>query len=788
MADWTPRDFVTRGLYCDLDAVRVRLSDLRIASGARSATLFAYDGDKIFRSLVMIVHADRELAGQIESALVAVGRPLLTPDRSVLEGAAADDCPADPSLLAPDASPLREFLMPLGWQHPYCVIEPATRLSVTVGSAPALACGVVLGFDAPPASVRGFENLLEDLHLRVNATAEADVYRQYRRTDSIDADLSSDNVPQPLAPSTKGFGSDAVPSTSPYHYFSQGILDAAVRLTRSSVGNIYLSTSRHRHLVLAAHHNNAKLVPSIKRDSKESVVAWVYRRNLPLLINDIPDFERRHPDSRFINVHDDRRIPYAELAVPIRLRHPNSARTAVLGVINVERSFDIDEGPYTTNDLAVVQQLAERFCLLRSEALLNLAGSSLGELTRRTQGHGPYEWRADRARYKTLSSGPRFFLDIPIDFRRTRPTLSHSLEQVWTLTRSSSVTIRLLSSDGTRLVRFCAVPSERMHDIAPTIELDDVGSVNAWVGRAGKACHLRDLADGPTSQTDLEAHEGLKAAMIVRGFHPRSELCFPLFVDGRLVGTMNLESTIPHAYAETFQVAEAIAELVALQLASARRRIRDQVFSLSAATTANTHEIMKAAGGLLARAKHQVSLSSGDVQQSAKLIMASVSAMRNPTSDRRRTLAQIIHGAIVRNKLDEYADIDGSLPNAEELSPWATLSLQVAFGELLQNAAFGAFGLSNWRLAISCSERSLGGREYWRISLGHSVLEPFEPSWLDSLYRRPLVKRGEERVHIGAYVVGALVRSMGGDVYAVQSHGHFQTVVEIPREPVLAAE
>jgi GAF domain-containing protein len=781
---WTPSDYISRGIYCDGATLRGSLEEFRTAARARSALLLVFSRETLFQSLLVVAHEDVACQTRTEESLLAQRFNLSAVEQDVLEQVALGAQPEATADWLGRRSPFVEVSDALGWPRLTCDVEPSTQTPRAPAETPDVSCCVILGFGDAGSLSQVPRTHIERLHMQVNATAAADLYREYYRMASIDTHVGPPGErtigPEALSVAAKMGEAGGVPPTSPYHYFSQDILDAALRLTRSTVGNIYLSSSRSRHLVLAAAHKNETLREEIKRSDKESVVAWVYRRNRPLLINDIHDFLRTHPDIGFVNVHAEGRVAYAELAVPIRLKHPSSLRPAVLGVINVERVEGADEGPYTAQDLAVVQQLAERFCLLRSEALLALAGTSLVDLTRLSA--------LDRANVeppgppRPVRHSSRSFARLPSDLRATRHTLMTSLEQVFVLTRSSTATIRLLTPDGRESVRFCALPESRMGHGHPVIDVESANGVHAWVSRTGRECYLRDLLPDGDLDKEVARYPGLGRPLLVHG-GPRSEVCFPLFVNGRVVGSMNLESTVYDAYAETLPVAHAVAEQVALQLGRRRRSIDEEVFSLSASTTANTHEILQTATRLLDRSKEAPHISAAEVRRGAEELLASISAMKVTDDAEQLSLNAIVKGALHRNDLDGHAHIEDQLPSSPLFSSVETLMLKVAFGELLRNAATAALRVpGGFNLTIESSGRHLGGVDFHSLSVCHHIIEPLERRLLDRLYRRPIRKFHGDRQHIGAFLIGSLVRSMGGDVYVAPQADElmFSTVVEVP--------
>jgi DNA-binding FrmR family transcriptional regulator len=84
---------------------------------------------------------------------------------------------------------------------------------------------------------------------------------------------------------------------------------------------------------------------------------------------------------------------------------------------------------------------------------------------------------------------------------------------------------------------------------------------------------------------------------------------------------------------------------------------------------------------------------------------------------------------------------------------------------------------------IFIHRRILGGRLYGCITICNPLGTPLERELRRFLYREPVHKRVDNRIHHGAFLAGWLIRAMGGDVFlAGPSESSFNVTVEIPLE------
>jgi GAF domain-containing protein len=567
--NWTPADYLLRGRYCDTDTIQAELDTIRESVGAVAALIIAFRGAHgqavdpgpatPFRSLLLFSHSD-EATARSESKLLSLpvkpGRKVTFdpahPDRDELLTGLVKWAPAIASYLRREIALLER--------------RPEPGPSSNHGIVPAQFR--ILLFDPSKAANQASQDeRLDQLLYMINGSAPVVVHGNLAGERDVDAEMKRLER-MAVGPIQAIPGSGHSDDT---RVLSQMLLDAALRLTGSSAGNVYFATSDKR-LQLITETRNAQPLNHLSRDDPASVVAWVYRRERPMVLNDIRDFHR--------SVLAEGEDAYAELAVPIVESRLRTGGSKVIGVINVEKVKGRDEGHYTYRDLTVVRLIANRFGASASQDLITRLSRSLVGLALRQS------ISVERGDERGECS-QRVPTQVPIDAVPAKPTIDEMLAGIYEVTRSHSATVRLVTNDLRHLVRFSAFPAFRLDEGSQLIGRNHK-SVNAWVALTGKPCYLGSVRD-PRAR---EAYPNLEGTLDLRR-ETASEVCEPIFVAGRVVGCMNLESRYGYGYDDVRDAVRMVAGQIGLALEHARRSYEQEVFSMTIAATANLHEIFK---------------------------------------------------------------------------------------------------------------------------------------------------------------------------------------------------
>jgi GAF domain-containing protein len=797
---WKAKDFITNGVNCPIADIREQITTIRAAVNADWVLMLVYQKEpksltaelkglsrqpwsistkeRFFQSLAVLSFRNSALQTAADTATV---------DNRQLE-AQLPEPPEYPSLTFISIEMLTSVLA--GLPLPSSWIELVTRGSIAdvnvmwiqdpQPARPSPSSGLpvricLLGSNLNCNALRDkHQPLLDDLLSMINSSVPISVHRNLGRNKTAELVMSHYENQFQLERLINDSTSSAQYRTF-VEQFGNSVLQAALALTGSSIGNLYLSTSNQRQLELVSQINNDCAIRTLALDEKQSVVSFVFRTNKPLLINDLADFRKTHPNItyRWVGSPTDERHPYAELAVPIKKPDPGSSKPIVLGVLNVEKAYPDDEGYYSDHDLSILLMLALRFCLWREGLTAAMVNRSFARVT-------PPNHHEGQELPEVFHSAKHVY--IPHDFQVVRPHLSDTLQQAYDLTRSKTATLRLLSTDAGHLVRFCTSPDSGTEVRSAdhyAISVDNPDSVNARVARTGKAEYLKDLYDHSVQQRVLK----------VRG-KVRSEYCLPVFVHERLVGTLNFESEYPDAYSAEKYFLRAVLEQVQLALSFAQQFHEQTVLSVSARLTLNSHELLKCADDVGKLAEHastdvatELLRLKGRLRRYAEITPRTDSA--NSSTDRHpdhKTYGSVLRDIVAAKNIGHLVTwdlpIDGDFSDvlaAHQLQP-----ISLVMNEILDNSFLQATMVRGGQIRIDLAQLRRGGIDYRTITVIHNIAWPIAPELLRQVYRVPIKKT--DRLHIGAFLAGAIMRSIGGDVQIAMTPNkrHSITVVEIP--------
>lgn len=723
------------------------LEQLRSEMNARVALLVAHRGRLLFHSLLLLVHRNPKLGQKWQTTLLAGARwkrQKRTPLESYVAGELDD----------------AELVRALRQQPPFQSIAQVLRGDIQILGAPGSKDALPNTLPAP-ASVHVIlvapqghvaaqsATTLATLHVMVNGSAAVVVNGNLEAERAVDSEFDrAGALPMPTL-------SHVDSGAQSFKAFAETLLKSALKLTKSRLGNVYLAGRDGDYLELVAHEQNLAPRDTIRIDDPESVVSWVYRRKRPMIINDIPDFLRVHPEGGVIDVAGSHGTPQRELAVPI-VQHDLTGAETIIGVVNVERLQDDNEDVgYTYRDVSVLRAVAHRVALWRANAMVQQTSTALAMLMKRSTSAD--EWQPLESR--AGPDDPR----IPSDALAALPIVTETLESVYQLTRSFAATMRLLSPDRQWLIRFAAYPPERIGDRHSAIHVASRRSVVAWVARHGKACYLRNVKD----RRERKQYFGLEKWLDV-GIRTRSEVCIPIFVAGRLVGVLDLESRFRDGYADSVGVAGAVAEQLGLAVQQARRFYEQEVLSMSTATTANVHELGKLVDELRRIAKKQDEPLASDLRGVADGVVESSQSGAALHDAPLMSAEELVNRVLCDLELEPYFTIRNRPSVQSAYRGPDALALRSALSALLDNAYANA-DPEDPGCALSWQTAVIGGRQYTTLIIMNNTELPPDDAQLAYMFRRPLREEHSTRVRLGAFTAGALVRSFGGDVFAVHS-------------------
>lgn len=764
---WTAASFLLHGRYCERNVIADALARLRVETDSRLALLIPYRGDRVFHTLLLLSDVD--------------GRRGARRQETLLDGSTWRPPPGDPLEAYSDGRIGQDALLGMLRTHPPFeriagVLRGDTRvlsrssepLTSSVASPIPAAILVILVAPGKQPADADIEASLDELLVMVNGSAAAVVHGNLKAEQNVDAALDGRKV-RPSSDDTRIL---VDLSRSGLDLFAGELLQEALRLTNSRLGNVYMAARDGEHLKLIAQRRNAKPRKRISIQDQDSVVSWVYRRRRPMVINDLADFRRVHPRRDPLNVAGDYGTPERELAVPIVQHSFSEGSHRVIGVVNVEKLTGGDDADadqvYSYRDVSVLRSVAHRIALRRASRTVDQASATLASLMQKS--NSAREWREEE-----LGQG-NFDDRLPSDALAARQVILEALGGVYRLTQSYSATVRLLSPDRRWLVRFAAYPPERMDDPNVAIKVDDRRSVTAWVARHGSICDLQHVHD----KAERRGFEGLENWIDTeRG--TKSELGIPIIVGGRVVGVLNLESRFPKGYLGSLGIAVAVGEQVGLAIQYARRFHEQAVISMGSATTANVHELGKLVDRLVDLAEEHDDETAEQLRAIAQGVTECSESGTELSERSPAGLGELVDQVLDDLEMNSYFEVYGAPPLSPTYVGSDALALRCALTALIENA-YGNSPSEDRGCVIAWRPTTVGDKEYVTLLIANRIRLDPDPADLRDLFRKPL-RRGSRRVRLGAFTAGALVRSLGGDVFVEHSSPpYFITGIDLPAD------
>jgi hypothetical protein len=251
----------------------------------------------------------------------------------------------------------------------------------------------------------------------------------------------------------------------------------------------------------------------------------------------------------------------------------------------------------------------------------------------------------------------------------------------------------------------------------------------------------------------------------------RAELCVPVIVDQRLIGTLNFESAHPHAFSLVSNVGKGCAAMVAIAVAAIRRHHLRDILSVGTEVQQSVHDLTKVDD----RLRRLVSTSpemERDLKYAADQLAVVLAALRGDRPPQgvpdgsASDLLPIVKKAALRAGVPVFrsARVADLTPTCDLHIAWPERSARrffLALFEVFQNISAKANTDSLPDIGFDLSQ--IGGRRQIEITIVNHTAELSQIN-VQGLYRVPIP--GDDRVHIGAYMAGAIMRSLGGDIVA----------------------
>ncbi|WP_448624085.1 GAF domain-containing protein [Geodermatophilus sp. URMC 64] len=516
-----------------------------------------------------------------------------------------------------------------------------------------------------------------------------------------------------------------------------------------------------------------------------SLASIAFQRKRPQMLPHRPEIGQAPISTWLVNNADAR----VEIAVPVPAA-PGGMFTPYAGVLVLCR--DLHGQPYGNYELALLRNVALRIALLRTTLMMDRASSAIASTAQlfavtedandpEDEEQSFLQWAVDRPEASVAQEAY-----LPTDFADTLPKLVPMVEAAGSLMGAQSATLRFmtLTEDRSRpydemaLTKVVEWPSLSPTQSGPRQIKITEESITGWVVLHGKVCHVGNI----NVPADLARFHGLRGALRTPGLQTRSVLCIPIKVDQRVVGTLLFQSAHANAFAILENVGRASAAQVAILLSAIRRRQLREVLSIGSDVQSSAHELMGLADDLRKACYASEHAGSRALLQSSVDTLAEVIGALNaesaPPASQSDSLEALVRRAASRAGV--------SFPRLSSLGypvHWgerASRRFYLAMYEIFRNIDhYGTISPEGFPLVIA-TVRTLGGRRFIDVAITHEISESLGEK-ARNLYRVAIADN--ERLHFGAYTAGAIVRSLGGEVFAKEiSRDRLLTLVSIPEE------
>ena len=782
---WGPSDFILEGRFCPRPEVWSALDAARRDVGASAGLLLVSDELKILTSLSRAVpeddHRVRGFGALIERmASSSESSPSTSIQRhlSVTTGDDRDDEPRFPHRASAALSGLAAVARQGGDEATASWLELAPDRWLPLWPPDAVRSArfstAVLFLDPAREHTEEIQEVAcvrADGHAvglaeRISGTARANVRRDVLIMKRLDACLD-----------LRLF----VAGDIDFSAAAASLVELAVEISGSDLGCCYLINPAERRFDLVAPKH---LTPPAD--------GWMYEQELPQDAQvlaaascrehqtlGLPPGLQRLPELDYTGQRVvASRGSVSELATP--LPGPLASPSApAIGALSVTRLGD-SHHPYGAYEISVLRNVALRLALIsttttttkaaRMFVRLSLSGPALPAPA--SHGHDDQNGSAGKDHRLRPSA-------VPDDIRAALPAVEDALGTLGRVTASHSATFRVALPDasskaahGNALVRVAAHPPGLMSKTEHRVERADRGGINWQVALDGKFVNEPDVG----AAVDYVAH------------HPetRSQLCVPVYVEGRVIGIVNLESPALHAYDAWIDIAQATAAHIGLAVANARLALATLIQEQAKELLRRTHDLKRYRESLDDVAKRVDPDAALKIKAISGQLERDVDHLLEPLPDEGTvgeflSFPEIVTKALERTQMNKDFPlkrfVDDAVQWAMHPPEVATLLLK-ALTDVLNNAR--EHRKENTRLELRATQTRWGGEMQQVLCLRSTAASVPEESLAVNAYRCPYPSEDGEP-HVGAYLAGLHVRRVGGEITLVYSEDcDVRVLVSIP--------
>jgi GAF domain-containing protein len=372
-----------------------------------------------------------------------------------------------------------------------------------------------------------------------------------------------------------------------FRTMAQGVADLAVRVMRGERAAVYMRTPgripRPKLLAESVAHQST-------RDSMDKGVEDLVVRVL---------------ETHRAKQVDNQASTYLATPIPGGFASPQTSAIGVLWVCREGRNS------FSAYDLALARNMCLRLAVLNTTAIAGRIAQGITEL----RGTPMAEVAAQ------MPQRPEGESELPPDVELAIRRVPSALKTIARDTNSHSVTIRvaLPDSDGDSpqalaLRRVAAYPHDRLDDLYKVLRYRD-GGINWQVVLTDRVVYVPDTENSQPAESYLPARKDTK-----------SELALPIRSDGRLVGTLNLESSSPANYGPLIPQAIAFAGAMGRAFADAQAYYTQPVLERAAEVLDHGHDYeshllsLRRSPILAGLSEHDQAVIQQDIEEGLRLI------------------------------------------------------------------------------------------------------------------------------------------------------------------------
>lgn len=766
--DWDASAYILRGQHCPKSIIRTTLTSVGSTLGADRILHVAFDNRTVIGGLCFAVGFSPQLGVRIETLITRGAYRSTNKNLIAICGEAAFQAGGVTAFLPnPVVREIANVVAFLRLRHHSLRDQERREFLGQISSGMYLTNTGSPNSPASPQAIQSIillsgvaksprllqhSNLLNELSVQLKSTPEA-------------ASLSDQIIMAQVAERLHSQTEAGEPR--PFGNFASDALDLALDVTNSQGGAVYTISGEPTTSFTLIASRGVLPFPQRLTHERPGALAAVVAQNRALQVH-------RWPLPMIRRTRTNNTPAGTVLLTPIGGPGGDPGRPAI-GALIIFRQAPADA--FSAYDLALARNVALRIALARTTDVM----ARIGEVTTRLR--TGTDWSALTANLQSnVHENPLMLAyentltfsnaALPTDVKVVATLVTPALKEIAELTDSHSVSLRLAlpiasvdQQHGLALVRVASYPSPPWKEQLAVIT-EDKGGCNWECMRSGRPVYAPRVAD---RENYVQVRD-----------RTNSELSMPVRVEGLLVGTMNLESTLPDAYNPIRPLIASFAGAVGRTLGDARALLEQRAIDGAAQALNHKHSMERRLDDL--NEKIMQHCTDGDLlrifELSINRIRQELTAMRRvvvPEEEANSTLGVVLQEAVRDVDFLEDVPTMGIDPGTDTILSalirgYQCRALRIAIANILSNLANHT----------APSPNDSGGRPLTDIRVSESFLQGenqivlsflnYSDSYLDAerianLYRCP-IEDNDGRLRVGAFLAGLNARRSRARLYS----------------------